>query len=361
MKTLSLFAAVLALAACTPDFDPASQVEGLRVLAVRADPPEIAPASSGAAAPDRAALTALVLRGDFESDPARQTTVVYLVCLPVPGDPTPTPCVALASLRDPTVALAEVASAGCDAPAAGAPSPLVAFAGAERCEGGACVPVVLDGGIALPPPAVAVPADYGFDALPAGAPDRILGVQAVALAFAIDARPEELVEGASGSCPLASVAGRLAELWAAREHVLVTKRVQIRGPEAPDAPNENPVLDGIAADGSPIAEDEPPEIATGKRLLTPVLPADADALRVTYTKLDAAGQPLESAREDWVYSWFSTVGDLEDLHTRDPEAEEWTIAAADASASGGRALVALVLRDLRGGVAWTVREVALAR
>jgi hypothetical protein len=136
------------------------------------------------------------------------------------------------------------------------------------------------------------------------------------------------------------VAARLAELWAAREHVLVTKRVQIRGPEAPDAPNQNPVLDGIAADGSPIAEDAPPQIATGKRLLTPVLPADADAVRVTYTKLDAAGQPLESAREDWVYSWFSTAGDLEDLHTRDPEAEEWTIAASDAGASGGRALVA---------------------
>jgi hypothetical protein len=278
----------------------------------------------------------------------------------VPGDPTPTPCVALASLRDPTSALAEAAQAACEAPAGAAPPP-IAFAGAERCEAGACAPVILADGTALPTPAVAVPADYGFDALPAGAPDRILGVQAVVLAFAIDARPEELADGTNASCPLASVAGRLAGLWAEREHVLAAKRVQIRGPEAPDPPNRNPVLNGIAADGSPIAEDAPPEIGPGRRLLTPLLPADADALRETYTKLDAAGQPLESAREDWVYSWFSTAGEMEDLHTRDPAAEEWTVGAGDAAASGGRALVALVLRDLRGGVAWTLREVALAR
>ena len=102
-------------------------------------------------------------------------------------------------------------------------------------------------------------------------------------------------------------------------------------------------------------------LAAGNRLVTPIQPPGADLLREHYANLDAAGRALVSAREDWVYSWFSTAGKLEDLHTRDPAAEEWTIGTEDASASGGQAVVAAVLRDLRGGVAWTVRDVKLAR
>jgi hypothetical protein len=366
MKTIPVLAATaLALAACTPDFDPASRIDKLRVLAVRADPPEIAPAPSGGAAavaPDRAAVTALVLRADFATDPERGTTVVYVACLPVPGDPTPTPCVTLASLRDPTTALVDAAAAACAASSTGAAPPPVAFAGAERCQGGACGPVTLDGGVVLPAPEVALPAGYGFDALPAGAPDRILGVEAVALAFAIDAEPSELAPEAGAECPLASVASRLSELWASREHVLAVKRVHVRGPEAPDAPNHNPALDGIAVDGAPLADGTSSALVTGVRQLTPVLPDGADSLREAYTKLDAAGAPIESAREEWVYSWFSTAGDLKDLHTRDPlPTEEWTIGASDASAGGTRALVAAVVRDRRGGEVWTVREVTISR
>jgi hypothetical protein len=179
--------------------------------------------------------------------------------------------------------------------------------------------------------------------------------------FAIDAEPAELAD-ASADCPLAGVASRLSELWGTREHVVTVKRVQVRGPEAPDAPNQNPVIDGIAVDGAAIADGAPPALQTGKRQLTPVLPDGADALREPYTKLDAAGVPIESKREEWVYSWFSTAGDLKDLHTRDPDpAEEWTLGTGDAGAGATRALLAAVVRDLRGGEAWTVREVTIVR
>ena len=264
-RSLSLSLAALAAAACSPDFTPASRVEGLRVLAIRADPPEIAPApaSGTPVAPDRAALTTLVVRADYATDPTRQTTVLYLACVPVPGDPTPSPCVALAGLRDPTEVLAQAAQASC---AAGGDAPAIAFAGVEVCEGRACGPVTV-GGVTLPSPELVLPAGYGFDALPPGAPERALGVQAELLAFALDATPDELAAGGVGACPAADVAPRIAALWAARDHVLAVKRVWIRGPEAPDAPNVNPAIDDVAAGGVSL----PDVVAPGTHWLAPLL------------------------------------------------------------------------------------------
>jgi hypothetical protein len=353
--------ALLALAACTPDFDPASRVEKLRVLAVQAEPPEIAPvpASGTPAAPDRAALTSLVLRADFATAPGRETTVVYLACVPVPGDPTPSPCVRLADLRDPAGVLAAIAPASCSAPAGGAPP--IAFAGVEACRTPAapswrtCGAATTSGGLTLPPPELALPAGYGFDALPSGAPERALGVQAVVLAFALDATPDELTAG-SGACPAERVATRLGALWAARDHVLSVKRVSIRGPEAPDAPNENPAVDGISAGGVLLDPAAPASLPRESVAITPVLPAGADALHQAYTELDVSGTYVRSAREEWAWSWFATAGELKDLHTRDGGADDWDLGAAAA----GPGLVAAVVRDLRGGVAWRWAEVTVA-
>ncbi len=357
-----LFLAALALSACSPDFDPASKVDRLRVLAIRADPPEIEPASGAAAAPDRAALTAFVLRPDFDSDPGRRTTILYLACTPAPGDLAPTPCSTFAGLGDPTVLLAQAAATGCGG---GGPPAALAFAGIEVCQAGACQPASVSVGgtpVALPPPELVVPAAYGFGALPPGSPDRILGVQAQVLAFALDAVPEELVPDPAGSCAPAEAAGRLAQLWPQREHVLATKTVRIRGPEAPDAPNRNPAVDGIAAGGTPLAVGSPSTIlAPGVWPLRPVLPPDADALHEIFTRLDAAGAPVDRAPEEWVYSWFSTAGEIDKLHVREPTPDDWTVRAGDAAASRDRALVAVVVRDPRGGNAWALRQVALGR
>lgn len=348
-------AAALALAACTPDFDPASKLDKLRVLAVRAEFPElqVPPASGAPVAPDRTRLTSYVVRADEAADPTHPTTVVYLACVPVPGDPTPSPCVLLASLRDPTVVLADAAQAVCGG--GGGDGPPITFLGVETCAAelrtsptsGTCGPAT-SGGTTLPAPELVVPSGYTF---PEGIPERIIGVEVVVLAFALDATPDELTAGAGGTCPLGDVAARLAELWQGREHVLVTKRVTIRGIDVPaaEAPNANPVIEDVAEGVAPL----PPSVPPGTHLLTPILPAGAVAQE--YVEYDAEGNVIERKLEDWVYSWFSTAGEMDTLHTRGAEAEEW-----DASGSAGPALVVTVVRDLRGGVAWTAREVTIA-
>ena len=359
-----LFFAALALAACTPDFDPASKVDRLRVLAIRADPPEIEPppAAGPAAAPDRAALTSFVLRGDSTSDPGHRTTVLYLACTPAPGDPTSSPCAAYAGLRDPSALVAEAMRAGCGASGGGSPA-AIGFAGIEVCQAGACGPATVSVGgapVALPPPELAIPPGYGFDGLPPGSPERILGVQAQVVAFALDATPEELAAGPGSGCPYADIGERMAQLWPAREHVLATKTVRIRGPEALDPPNRNPAVDGIAAGGTPLASGSPvSSLSAGTWQLRPVLSPEAVALQETYTRLDAAGTPVERAPEEWVYSWFATAGEIHDLHTREPKPDDWKVREGDAGASGARALVAAVVRDLRGGTAWVLREVVV--
>ena len=352
MTRAFVLATLLALAACSPTFDPASRVEKLRVLAVRAEPPELDPAGV-----ETAALQSLVVRADFAAQPARTTTVVHLACIPAPGQVAPSPCVMMASLADPAEVLAAAAPASCAPPAAPGPgeAPPPVFAGVEACVDGACGPAALSGGGALPPAAVRVPSGYSFDALPASSPERILGTQIVVLALARDATPDELAAGAGGACPQADLLTRLAALWRTREHVLSTKRVPIRGPLAPDAPNRNPSVDGILAGAIPLDPVGATTVAPGDVALAPILPAGAAGEPETYTKLDAAGQPIETAQEEWVYSWFSTLGDLDELHTRGAATEKWTVGGA----AGTRAKVAVVARDLRGGTAWALRDVVV--
>jgi hypothetical protein len=347
-------AAALALAACTPDFDPASKVDKLRVLAVRAEPPEIAPPGDPDAV-HTAALTSLVVRADFETEPARTTAVVHVACIPTPGDPSPNRCLTFDTLRDATAPIRDAAPAACAA-AAGVP---VVFAGVEACVAELCGPAVAVGS-PMRAAEVAVPAgfDLAFDQLRArgSAPELVLGVQAVVLAFAIDATPDELVAAGAGTTPCAEgdLAAGLATLWASRDHVLSTKQITIRGPDAPDAPNQNPAKPGIKAAGEELKPDSETPLRGGTLALEPFFAGSADPLPEAYTKLDAAGVPIESTREDWVYSWFSTAGEIDELHTRGTQTDDWIVGGA----SGGTpALVAAVVRDLRGGTAWAVRRV----
>src|SRR5215208_5565304 len=99
-------AALLALVACTPEFDPPSRIEKLRVVGIRSEPPEIDPTGV-------ATLTSLVLRADFDAEPARTTTVLYLACIPTPGVEATNACVFLSQLADPGALLAQAAPASC--------------------------------------------------------------------------------------------------------------------------------------------------------------------------------------------------------------------------------------------------------
>lgn len=344
-------ALLLALAACTPDFEPASRIEKLRVLAIRAEPPEIDPDGVRTSS-----LTSLVLRPELDAEPVRTTTVVHLACVPAGGETRPSACAMLGALADPAAVLDQLAAAAC-AGGGGGGLDLVppVLAGVEACARGACGPATLAGGAVLPPPAVSVGASH-FAA--ASGTEKILGTEATVLAFALDATPDEVAAPGAGPCPDGDLAARLAALWRTREHVLSAKRVRVRGPASPDeAANRNPAVDGVVAGGVPLADPGAlTTLAPGDVHLAPLRPSGAAGEPETYTKLDASGLVVEAgAREEWVYSWFSTAGALDELHTRGAETNRWT-----GLAPGARARVAIVLRDLRGGTAWAVREVAVA-
>lgn len=241
MTARPLLLSAALLAACSPEFDPASRVEKLRVLAVRAEPPEIAPASYGAP-PDAARLGALAVHPDFATDPSRRAVVLHVACTPRPGDPGPSPCTLLEALAEPSAILAAVdLDLACASPGLGAAG-AVTLAGFESCGLEGCGPVSV-----------------------------------------------------------------------------------LRDP----------------ADGASAVELPLPA-------LVPLFPGDPAPLRESYVECDAAGRYVGTATGEWVYSWFATAGEIDDLHTRD--GGDPTLFTAPAS---GRTLVYAVARDLRGGVAWT--------
>jgi hypothetical protein len=357
----------LALAAgCAPEFTEPSHVTGLRVLALRAEPPELSPPGIGAA-PSRAALGALVAHPDFASDGARRVTVLHLTCTPSPDPALPSLCTALTELASPGDLLALVDPvAACEASGLGAPGS-VAFAGLEACGRDGCEPVSvrLDPAdpasrVTFAAPALELPPALDLAPLPAGDPIRVLGLEAVDLALALDAAPEELAPTAAvaGSCEaLAAVAARFGGLWDARANVTALKRIRVRGPDAVNAPNSNPPLSGILLGGAllPAPGSEPAVVAAGAALsLLPAHEGDPGALRETFVELDAAGVPIAERSEEWTYAWFTSSGELAERYTR--SAEE--AVELEAPASGG-AMVWLVLRDQRGGVAFTFGALAV--
>jgi hypothetical protein len=344
-----------ALAGCGDEFDPASQVDSLRVLGVRAEPPELSlePASG---APDRAALSTLVADPAQVADPGRRASVVYLACTGNPLDPYGGACTSFDAFRDVAALARTTRPATAGTPWGAGAVDAVTFAGIEGCVHGArCAPPAVDGA-ELPAPAYVVPPEMRLDLLPAGVPQRVLGLEVVVIAVAIAAAPEELLVGDE---PVAGIPGRLADLLASREHVVAVKRLPIRGPDATDEPNQNPVVGGIALDGVALPAEPAGGPALARRAdveLSPLLPSGADALRQPYTDYDAFGVPIAPATEDWTFSFFATAGSLDRVHVRSTEDTDDYTAPKEIPA-GGEVVLYLVVRDHRGGADWTVRRV----
>src|SRR5512142_1325905 len=97
LRTLPLLAAALLATGCAPDFTSPSQVGSLRALAVRAEPPELAPPADGAA-PARAVLDTLIAHPGFAADGARRATVLHLACTPSLDPAAADPCTSLTEL-----------------------------------------------------------------------------------------------------------------------------------------------------------------------------------------------------------------------------------------------------------------------
>ncbi len=91
----SVFIAIV-LFGCSNTFKPSSSVDKLRILAVRADPPDLHPG-------DTTVFTSLVVD---PTAPSRVNTIIYLGCDPDPTSLTQNPCSLYTSLSNPSTIIA---------------------------------------------------------------------------------------------------------------------------------------------------------------------------------------------------------------------------------------------------------------
>ncbi|HEY0838915.1 MAG TPA: hypothetical protein VGD74_01890, partial [Vulgatibacter sp.] len=378
LRAFFAIVSAVSLAGCGENFKPPSYVDGLRILAVRAEVPELAPsAGTDGSLPSRTELEVLIADPAQLDDPDREVTALFFACTPDPLDPTGSGCSALANLRiDAKVARAAAAAMCAGGSGGGAASPM-RFAGVASCvHGQPCSAVSLEVEgvpLQLPAPAYEIPDDTDLEILPSDHPARVRGIQAMISTVAVAASPAELLNGADASDPCAfatALGARLGDLLETRESVTAVKRVQIRGPDARDEPNVNPIVTGISARGEALPEDpgDPvgPEalIAAGAAAaLLPLLPDDGVDRIQRYTRLDATGAPVEVVDESWTWSWYASAGTIERLRTRaTTEPAAFTAPTGkkdDPLPASKRIFVWTVVRDGRGGVDWVTRELRL--
>lgn len=368
----TVLAAALLLAGCAPKFDGPEKITGLRLLSVKAQPPELGAAldASGAGWPaSSAAIQSLVGHPAFAAgDETVHGVVLHVACTPTPGNPQGTVCTQISALSQPSELLQHVLAdpgAACSGGGVGAEE-AITFSGLEACSRSGCGqlsvppdPASPGSVVGLPTPRYQLPADYSIGALPAGHPQRVLGTDVVDLAVTLEAGPADLAPAAAvpSTCPavLQAVLGQLQALWPARAHVVSLKWIHVRGPDMPagSSPNLNPQVDGITLGGTALPPlTQAPLAVPADRDLT-LLPVvnDYPSLVQTYQRFDTDGNYLDTRQEEWAYSWFSTAGTIDQSHTQSlDEANTYTT-------SEGRALMWLVVRDLRGGEAWTAGEV----
>ncbi len=362
--------AALLAAGCSPSFTGPEKVDGLRVLAVQADPPEIgvsADAQGDAAWPAATtAIRTLVGHPAFQRDGEVHAVVLHLACTPDPADPNGTVCTKISALSNPTQLNVTVDAAGVCSGTPTGKKDAITVTGVEACSRTGCGPLSLanpaDAGsvVTMPTPRYRIPDEASLlGALGAGDPRRVLGTDVIDVAVTLEGDATDLVPTdpvGTWDCEhlVGPVLARVEALWTARPHVLSLKWIHVRGPEMPkeSAPNLNPQVDAITLGGTnllPLPASNP--VPAGRdQGLKPYVP-QFETLRQTYQRFDTDGKLLETRKEDWSYSWFATDGSLEEIHTTTPD-DENTFSLGD-----GRAMLWVVVRDLRGGEAWTSAEV----
>ncbi len=307
---IRIFFLAFALAGCSGDLPPATRVDKLRVLAVRAEPPEVAPGQ-----PSR--LDSLTVQPPPGGDAgAAQVSTLWLACLEPPGGVTVTAC-------------------GVTPTGNGAPD---GFGGPESvpsCADDPGAPLCLigvDAAVTYAPPASA------------------LGGQVVLTMIAAD----EQAGGAVG-CAMAAAANGGAP--AVPDHcVIALKRLTVSDSASP---NHNPALTAFTLDGAALA-------AGGRYTVggAGVTLAASRAAGSAEPKADGSYEPL-------VVSWFATAGAIQDAHTSfqpadcddacmktDPptySATAWTAPTVEEAAQfapTGEVDFWAVVRDDRGGVGW---------
>jgi hypothetical protein len=323
IRTATAVAVLAALVAgCGDDFTPFNELDRLRVLAVRAEPPELAPGAT-------TTLDALVFAPDGDA-----VTSAWSWCPITLGAAKGYEC-ALSEQQ-----LADAIDAV--APGAGALVPSYDLGqGAEATFANA-----------VPPAALAALCD----AIATGSAPAFVDLPTCTDRFVVTIR---------------------LEVAAAGETVTAIKQLPLLF-DASAEENLNPALGGVfaapAADGvDPLVDGtalsfgrEPTMLRAGAKYDLGLEIADAAAQ--SFTPAATVDSPSPDPRRETLFlTWFVTGGKTDSQRTGfiDGDADMSDLAhngwrTPSLAASGGAAELYLVLQDERGGVAWTARQIALA-
>ena len=296
----------LSLVACDPEFDPTSEVNSIRVLAVQADTPFAAPGET-------VHLQAL------SHDPSdRPITWAWASC-DEPASSSIEAC--LANIVETTIET-------------GAPPLLGMGAGLSQID----LPIAPDAIERLPP---------------AARPQALVGVLSVAC-------PGDLELAENGTSPLLPF--RCTEAGTDREldlhdSIIGIKRVFLRETER----NQNPVIESVLFDGEAWAEDDVKEVdgCTSEEHVYDDCPgAVRHRIQAVLTPDSFEAGSDEFGRgfdEEVIVQHYTESGIVEDEVRIGEESETGWVARA--SASGSELSVWFIARDDRGGVAWAERRV----
>jgi len=312
-RALVIGLVALASAGCDYGFRPETLVENLRLLGVQADPADLAPGET-------AALRALVLD---PSRPGQRSTVLWLGCAPDPYNLNRSACSDVETLSN---------AADLFSPDGGSP----------------------DGGML--PPGVSVigfndNASYTadahlFDSLDAGDERRITGTVGQALVFAV---AEEVPPNASQE--------ELAELFRRVQNNEVrslTALFRVRISESPER-NRNPALSAFF-----VAKERWPRGAHVTVLPGEPVELDGDAPDDAFEQFtNPTPTGVEEKTERILVAWYSTAGRFTEARTALREQVKTVFTApggadeTDPVPTSREGTLYLVLRDTRGGQAWT--------
>ncbi len=309
--SLTLAAALLA-SACLDPWRPVTFVEGLRVLALRAEPPDLAPGQA-------AVLSAVVVD---PTDADRTNTLIWFACDPDPTNLDQPACAQYATL--------EVAQSG-------------DFAQEALPEGVRILGMT-------PPPGVFFPIGYQapadtFAKVPADDPKRTRGALAIVLMMSIAAPPPESWP------PTEEELRALLDKVKNKEVASLVTIKRIRVTEDP-ARNVNPVLAGVRI-GSETWRGEPSHPAKVKPgAAYPLVALAGEGSAETYATTDVDGNPVEKT-ETLLTSWFTTFGNFDEVRVVADKEDAQKIHLPwhfEAMPADRKATMWVVLRDGRGGV-----------
>lgn len=305
-RALGLAALLAAASGCDAQFKPETLVDGLRVLSIVADPPELAPGGT-------ADLDALILD---PSRPGQETTVLWIGCSPDPIDFNRSPCNDLTILLQPTK--------------------LQGFPEGVRLLG--LGPTAAGGTHTT----YSVPAAL-FDGVAADDPVRFNGTSGPVLAIVV----AEHVDITTSLDSLHELFARMERQEVASALALVRVTVSEKSPR-----NQNPDIAQLLVDGQPWPVGARLQLHEGQTVSMNASAVDGAA--ETYTLLLPSGP--EQRTEQLVGAWYSTGGRFTaprvDLGAGDVTRYTAPGSAADDPVPDRRTgSMFFVLRDGRGGQA----------